>query len=426
MRILLITHYYAPEIGAPQRRWDAFVKNWQRSGHEVTVVTSLPHYPLPSRTRRIRQAYRPFRRSAGEHGETVIRLPFLPHGYDLVTRTLDHLFVAGLTLVAGLLLAGRRFDAVITTVPALPSLFAGYIISRLFRTPLVVEMRDAWPDLVTFTGSCETSPGWVARLRAWAHRAVTNTQLKSEHLVTTTHDFAEVLQARGAQHISVIRNGVDLESVPDATTEALSCRERAGGSAERSVLHILYLGTLGRSQGLGAVIDAAGMAAAGGADLRLRFVGDGANRAWLQRRAERSQAQIEFFEAVLPGEVAQHYAWADTVVVSLRDWEPFEWTVPSKVYELLATNRHVSALVAGEAAEIVQEAGAGFVVAPGDSQALARHWMQLAEDPQLLDHGHAGRDWARENVDYQKLSRRYLDLIRTLARGEVFSDGGLA
>lgn len=55
-----------------------------------------------------------------------------------------------------------------------------------------------------------------------------------------------------------------------------------------------------------------------------------------------------------------------TFGVQLRDWEPFAWTVPSKLYEALATGKHVTAILAGEAADIVRSTGAGDVVAPGD------------------------------------------------------------
>ena len=63
----------------------------------------------------------------------------------------------------------------------------------------------------------------------------------------------------------------------------------------------------------------------------------------------------------------------------MRAWKPLEWTVPSKLYEVMATSKHVSAMVAGEAAEVAVAGSAGFVVDPGDADALARQWMQLAE-----------------------------------------------
>lgn len=453
MRILLLSHYYAPEIGAPQRRWSALVREWRALGHEVTVLTSMPHYPHPDLTEDMRAGRRPYRRETGEHGETVIRMPYLPHGKDVLTRTLDHFYVSLQSLTVGLLRAGGGYDVVITTVPALTSLFAGHVAARLLRAPLVVEMRDAWPDLVTFTPGISQGRGITGALRSLTHRWVTRLQLGSHQVVTTSSRFAGILAARGVESVTVIRNGADLsttpdlapaarrlasvaepgpsaaEPVPSAAEPVPSAAEPASAAVEpgadtegatapaRRTLKVLYLGTLGRSQGLSAIIDAAGMASAGGVDLRLRFVGAGAEREALEERARESLADITFLDPVPHREVAEHYGWADTVAVSLRDWAPFRWTVPSKLYELLATNLHVSALVSGESAEIVRAADAGFVAAPGDAKALARHWMEAAADRSVLDHGGAGRRWVAEHTDNKDLSARYLRLLEAAHRG---------
>ncbi|WP_178945234.1 glycosyltransferase family 4 protein [Kocuria sp. TGY1127_2] len=402
MKILLVTHYYRPEIGAPQRRWDSFVKHWLRDGHEVTVITALPHYPIPRHTASLRRGTKAFSPQKGVYGETVIRLPYFSHGYGIVSRTVDHFVVAGLSVVAGIPLARHRYDAVIVTVPALASLIPGHLASWVFRAPLIIEMRDAWPDLVTYTGGIKNSNGLVAKARAATHNLVTRSQIRSKHVVTTSFRFADVLRSRGAEHVTVIRNGADLEAIPVTGRPHF----------RRGRLKVLYLGTLGRSQGLGAVIDAAGMAAAGGVDIELRLVGDGVAREQLIERARESQASISILDMVRPEEVWRHYEWADTVVVSLTGWAPFEWTVPSKLYEVLATNRHVSAMLAGEAAQIVRESGAGFVCEPGDSKALGWHWVDMAQDPSRMDHGDAGREWVRNQSDSVQLSDEYLDVVR--------------
>jgi hypothetical protein len=45
MRILLITHNYAPEVGAPQHRWNALVQRFVAAGHDVAVLAPSPHFP---------------------------------------------------------------------------------------------------------------------------------------------------------------------------------------------------------------------------------------------------------------------------------------------------------------------------------------------------------------------------------------------
>ncbi|WP_237564106.1 hypothetical protein [Actinomyces sp. 432] len=45
MRILLLTHYWAPETGAPQMRWGWLARGLVRRGHELAVLAPPPHYP---------------------------------------------------------------------------------------------------------------------------------------------------------------------------------------------------------------------------------------------------------------------------------------------------------------------------------------------------------------------------------------------
>src|SRR5215469_4772059 len=45
MRLTILTQYYEPEIGAPQRRLSSLANYFVSAGHDVTVVTAMPNYP---------------------------------------------------------------------------------------------------------------------------------------------------------------------------------------------------------------------------------------------------------------------------------------------------------------------------------------------------------------------------------------------
>jgi hypothetical protein len=46
VRILVVTHYFPPEIGAPQARLSELAHHWAQAGDEVTVVTGIGHLSL--------------------------------------------------------------------------------------------------------------------------------------------------------------------------------------------------------------------------------------------------------------------------------------------------------------------------------------------------------------------------------------------
>jgi glycosyltransferase involved in cell wall biosynthesis len=392
VRILLVSHNYEPEIGAPQRRWSAFVRRFVAAGHQVTVLAPQPHYPFGHRLPGPRTAT--WRATPGRHGETVVRLPYVPYGPGTGRRLLDQLVAAAAAVLPG---PGRRADVVLATVPALPMLAAGHVLARAVRAPYVLEMRDAWPDVI---GESGVATGRVGRA---VSALVSAGQRRADLVVTTSARFTEILTGRGVPRVATIRNGVHTAEVPASPVP----------SAGRDRLEVLYLGTVGRSQDLvGAVRAAARL----GDRVRLTVVGEGAERGEVAAAAERLGAPVRLLPPVSGPALWDAYAAADTCLVSLQDWPAFTFTVPSKTYELLATQRHVSAAVAGEAAEIVLAAGGGDVVPPGDPAALAALWAELAADRSRLDVGPGPRKWVAEHADLDGLADRYLDLLHTVTR----------
>jgi len=46
MRVLLVTHYFPPEMGAPQARLSEFASAWASAGLDVTVLTGMPNLQI--------------------------------------------------------------------------------------------------------------------------------------------------------------------------------------------------------------------------------------------------------------------------------------------------------------------------------------------------------------------------------------------
>ena len=410
MRILLLTHYYEPELGAPQQRWGALIRRFRDVGHEVSVVAPPPHFPQGVAPEGWARGWRG-RTHLGRHGETVHRVAYRPYADGLGSRLTDQLVSAADSARTALSrFRDSRPDVVIATAPAIPTLGAGATTAAALRAPLVTEMRDAWPDLLTvakeWNAAAPPPPSLVsAALRPGLVRlasvATTALQRRSAAVVTTTRSFAAALRARGVPDVHVIRNGA--HAVPGYSVHTPRTPD--------GELRVLYLGTIGRAQGLGSAVAAARLARARGDRVRLRIVGAGAERDAVAEMARRSDLAVELFDQVPKAEVALHYAWADTMLVALRPWPGLALTVPSKLYEAMSLGMHVTAAVSGEAQHIVEQTRAGIVVPPGDPERLADTWSQLARDPDALHVGPAGREWTTRHTNDDVLAERYLDVL---------------
>ncbi|MET3919898.1 glycosyltransferase family 4 protein [Arthrobacter sp. UYEF20] len=399
VRITLLTHSYWPEQSPPQRRWTAMVKEFSRSGWDVDVVAPVAHYPFGRRALPRKLAGQPFQLQKGQFTEKVLRVPYLRHGNSRVARLVDQCFSAALSIPAGMLL--KKPDVVIVTAPALPSLAAGYILAKLRGVPLIVEMRDAWPDLARDARLVQ------GQVKSVIEHVVEFVQQRADLVVTVTEGFADTLRARGIRQVATVSNGLHLDAIPVMDAPEM----------ERPVFEALYLGNHGESQRLDVAIRASALV---GDSMHLHMVGHGTQRPALEKLARELKAPVTF-HAPLHGEaMMQRYASADTCLVTLRDdWKSFETTVPSKTYEVLAVGRHVTAMVRGEAARIIADAEAGDIVA-SDPEVLAALWRDLAADRGRLVRNGDSRQWVKSHAEYGQLAGRYMELIeQVLAKAPV-------
>ncbi|WP_314324440.1 glycosyltransferase family 4 protein [Paenarthrobacter ilicis] len=405
MRLMLLTHSYWPEHSPPQRRWSSLTREFQNAGWDVDVIAPVAHYPNGRRDLPRRQAGYAFKSQTGPHGEKIRRVPYLRHlGKSPVARLVDQLYSAVLSVPAGLMV--QKPDAIVATAPSLPTLAAGYVLSKLRRVPFVVEMRDAWPDLARDARIVQGS------VKSVVEHVVEFVQRRADLVVTVTEGFADTLRTRGLRNVTTVSNGLDLGTMPFLQPPPL----------EREGFHALYLGNHGKSQRLDVLIRAAALLGEG---FHLTLVGHGTNRQQLVRLARELDAPVTFFPSLHGQAVIDKYREADTCIVSLRDdWKSFETTVPSKTYEVLAIGRHVTAIVRGEAERIILDAKGGDVVA-ANAEAVAKLWQELSEDRARLSAGMSGREWVENHAEYSKLALGYMGQIAQLvgqdnaARSEV-------
>lgn len=408
MRILLLTHYWAPETGAPQKRWRWIARGLVGRGHELAVLAPPPHYPA-GRLFDADPRHAPGAACRDATGAMIHRTAFRPYDAGLGGRGADQAVAAADALRLGL----RRFsgqwrpDVVVGSVPGLPTLPAALALGRVLHRPVVAELRDAWPDILGSASSWAggENPGLrrraVAAMRGAVPPVITRLERDADAVVTTTDSFAAVLRGRGLGRVVTVRNTSPSSTPSSAPVPA---------AREDGALHVLYLGTVGRAQGMVSSVRAAALAAQQGTPVVLRIVGDGAEATAVREEAARLGAPAQVLAPVPAEQVGEQYAWADTVLVSLQDWPAMSLTVPSKLYEVLATGRHISGAVAGEAAAILRESGAGDVVAPQDPPALAALWTELAVDrARLAPTG--GRRWLEEHAREEALVSRYESLL---------------
>ena len=243
----------------------------------------------------------------------------------------------------------------------------------------------------------------LERLELAAYRA-------ADEVVVVSEGFRENLISRGVPpgKVHTIRNGVTLGRFdPEAGADPAL---RAHLGAHPGDCLVLYAGTHGISHGLPGIADAA--TRLGGEAVQFAFVGEGSDKPRLQRRIrELGLDNVSLRPGVPHDEVPALLAAADICLVPLRDVPLFSTFIPSKMFEYLAAGKAVVGALAGEAAQILTEAGA-VVVPPEDDVALADAIRALAGDPerrQLM--GKQGRAHVERCFNRTALAREYRKIL---------------
>jgi colanic acid biosynthesis glycosyl transferase WcaI len=404
MHIAYLVQDFPPEVGAGPARVTEMSHRWQELGARVTVVTGMPNRRIPGRGEgRIDEKYRGrlFVEEDWEGIRTLRSWVFASDSLGFGAKMVNNASFMATGFAHAMARAGRPDVLIASSPPFLPHV-SGALLARYWRVPLILEIRDLWPDYLVQMGVVKGKRTQRALfgLERWLLRQAT-------HVVVVTESFRERIVWKGVprEKVSVIPNGVDLSRyVPKENTSPN--RFRVG-----------YIGTFGRGQGLLAVVEAARLLAARGPDIRFTLVGDGPQRDIL-KDAIRDQGltNVEIAPPIPREETIAFYNSCDVCLVPLAPIPIFQETIPSKIFEVMACGRPLIASLSGEAADIVRRCDGGIVTPPGDGAALASaiEKMRLLPDEERDAMGRRARSFVSTHYDRRQLADRYLELLRAV------------
>ena len=405
MRILVVTHTFPPESSGGAVRTHDMSRLWVSEGHEVIIVTGFPNHPHG----RIPAGYRGKVFLEEQQEGLRVRRSYI---YATPTRSLVRRLVNHSSLtVSGVLanLRGVKPDTVVGSSPPLFMGVSGAVLAWWHRVPFVFEVRDLWPQQAVDLGAVKNRLFiWLMEvLERWLYRI-------AGAVVVVTPGTRQVLIDRGvpAEKVHVVMNGVEVPSVMEEPDRSLADEL---GVAGRFV--VSYVGTMGFSQGLSFVLEAARRLMTELPIALFLLVGDGAERESLVRQAhELGLDNVQFLPIQPRDRVSAIYRLSKAALVPLRDVPLFRITIPSKLFELMGFGVPIIVSVGGEASQIVSAARAGVCVEPDDVDGLVQAIKRLAAQPETLKlMSQCGREYAVRNCDRRRDAAKYISILQATA-----------
>lgn len=365
MNILVVSQYFWPE----SFRINELASELSDRGHKVTVLTGLPNYP----DGHVFPAYLEDPTAfACLEGIEIVRVPLVPRGNGALRLFLNYLsFVVSACLIGPWRLRGQAFDVILTF--QLSPVTVG-IPSALMRwlkgAPQAFWVLDLWPETLRAIGVIRSdrllsTVGWGV---GWIYR-------HCDLILAQSRSFIPNI-------LRYVGNGLRIEYFPAWTDEVFSAGAPSAPAPEvpeaPGVFTVVFAGNVGQAQDFPAILDAAERLRTRD-DIRWLIVGDGRMACWVRDQIVRRGLSSRVLMAGRHSldRMPSFFAHGDALLVSLRADPIFALTIPGKLQAYLGTGLPVLAMLDGEGARIVAEAGAGLVCRAGDGAALAAHVVNL-------------------------------------------------
>jgi len=403
MHILLIHQAFAALHEPGGTRHHELALFLASKGHRVTVIASPVSYltgaALPSGSAESPAA-----------GVKILRAST----YQALHKSFFHRLLAFFSFMFSAFWLGmqvRDVDVVWGTSPPIFQGLTAWGLARLKGAKLLFEVRDLWPDFAIAVGVLKNP--LLIRLSLWLESFLYR---HADQVMVNSPAYAPHVLARGAKRARLLPNGAD----PAMFNPLDSGHTFRSQHKLKNKFVVLYAGAHGISNDLEIALQAAALLQ-DFPSLQLVFLGDGKEKPHLQAQAQALGLKNVLFLPPTPKtEMAQALAAADACLAILKPLPEYKTTYPNKVFDYMAAGRPVALAIDGVIREVVQAAGCGIFVPPGDPAALAQALRSLAENrSQAMEMGLAGRRYLEEHFDRQKLAQELESLFVELCQAQA-------
>lgn len=364
MKILFVCQYFYPEIF----RGNDIAFYWAEKGHDVHVVCGVPNYPHG----KFFEGYGLFKkRHEVVNGVRVTRLPIFPRGNGKIMLMLNYfsyLIVAWVYMLSHALF--HKYDRVFVQQLS-PVMMAapGVLYKRIRKVPLYTWVLDLWPESLTAAGGVTNK-----YILGFFRHYVKQEYKYSDKILISSRSFEKSIAEYGDYSDKVVyypqwadgKDGViKVPNKPPLMPDGFK---------------LMFAGAVGEAHGFNCTMQAA-LKTIEHKDIKWIIVGDGRKLDWVKEFVKKNQLEDTVY--TLGRYPSDTMSWffnqADVMLVTLEDNPLFKLYAPAKISSYMASGKPIIAVLNGEGADVIKEAGCGWDVPAGDDTGLAQLAITLSK-----------------------------------------------
>lgn len=403
MKLLILTQYYPPEIGAPQNRLHELAVRLKSNGVHVDVLTAMPNYPKM-------EIFAEYKK--GKINEEIIdgirvfrsRI-YVSHSKSIIARLLNYF-----SFVYTSYRRGRKLGLYDFLMVESPPLFLGYSAMRLskkLKAKLIFNVSDLWPESAEKLGIVTNQ-----RLLKVAYNLERKCYEKSYLITGQTNGIVQDILTRFPdKKVFWLPNGVDLSYYNPEVISPVGFREKYNFSQDQILF--FYGGILGHAQGLEIILYAAKQLESY-QDAQFILQGSGPEKESLESlKQELGVKNVHFLPPVPKAEMPGILKEIDVALVPLKKLDLFQGAIPSKVFEALSMEVPLLLGVDGEARQhFIDKADAGLFFEPENKADLVEKINYLLENRDEIKRlGANGRKYVMEHFNRNKIANDFHEVL---------------
>ncbi len=407
LRVTFISQYFYPE----QFSNNSMVEELVKRGHDVDVVCCVPNY---GQNRFFKGYSNKKRRIETWAGARIFRTHTIPRGSSKLQLVFNYLWFpisASWTILRKIY--GRPDVSFVSMPSPLFQALPGIFLRWRKGTPCIIWVQDLWPGSVVLNLGIKNTVVRKAldAVCGWIHRQADLVLIQSEA-------FRPVIEAHGvaSSQIAYFPN-----TAPPSYSNLQSDEARdVSKFIPNGKFILMFAGNIGESQDFDTLLSAA-LILRDKTELVWIIIGSGRDESRIRSKVKELGLSENFiFVGRHPADdMPSFFRYADAMVVSLKDNEIFQLTVPYKIQGYMACGKPILASLNGEGARIISESGGGLVAPASSPEKLAKKIISLMEmskeERQRLGQkakNYFLREWSQDVV-YDRLERALQNMAST-------------
>jgi len=367
---------------------EALVRELSKRGHKVKVITATPN--------RYSKMDISFDDDFGQNVE-VIRVKNVKQSGNYVKRSYSYIeyFIKTLFLAKSKI---RHIDIIIATSPQILTGYLGALLKKK-NIPFILDIRDLWPDaMVSLNLTTENSFIYkiLKKIEIYMYK-------KATRIIINSPAFKKDINKYVDKKIDLITNGLDDYFFNFFSKE--SPREIKNGDK----IKIVYAGNLGIAQDIKILTEIDEKISE---NFIFKLIGDGSQKEEIEKTIKKKNINnIMLYPPKARRELIEDYQNADAFFVHLKKLPMFEKTIPSKIFEYVATKKPVIYGLEGVAKDIMDELNGSYSFEPGNVKSLEAALIKMKNDLETGKWKYENNSILEEKYLRSQLSKKFANII---------------